>query len=221
MMLAISAVGALALAVIAFPFVGIGRDSEPIGSVADPIAAPTLTTERPAAVVLARSDAVELMLPIVADRVTAFAFRAVDSTQARELTPNEQIEYHVARLETATGSDFDGLDVGAAPGTPVYSPVDGVISAVTDYMVAGRVEGYEVLIEPGRGSSVAVRVSQIGALEGESRPTIGQRVGAGKDVVGRVHDLARVADLPLGRFTADGGNGAHIEVLAVGDIPIT
>ena len=220
-MLAISVVGALALAVIAFPFVGIGGDSEPVGSVADPVPALPLSTERPAAVVLARSDAIEIMLPIVAERVTAYAFRAVDSTQARELTPNEHLDYEVAHLQGATGSDYGGLDVGAAPGTPVYSPVDGIVTAVTDYTVAGRVEGYEVLIEPGRGSSVAVRVSQISSPDGDTRPMIGQRVGAGKDEIGRVHDLSGVADLPLGRFTSDGGNGAHIEVLATGDIPIT
>jgi hypothetical protein len=207
--------------VIAVPFVGIGRDSGPAGPLADPVPTQSLTTERPAGVVIARADAVELMLPITMERVTAFVFRAVDSPEARELSPNEQIDYHVADIEGASGPDKAGVDVGAPAGTPVYAPIDGTITSVSDYAVAGRIEGYELLIEPTRGASVSVRVSQLSPEDGITRPTIGSRVSAGRDVIGRVHDLAEVAALPVGRFTADAGNSVHLEVVATGSIPIS
>ncbi|MDH3725813.1 MAG: M23 family metallopeptidase, partial [Thermoleophilia bacterium] len=108
-------------------------------------------------------------------------------------------------------------DVGAPAGTPVFAPIDGTIASVSDYLVAGQVEGYEVLIEPSRGASIAVRATQLDPVEGVE---IGTRVSAGADVIGRVRDLSRVAELPVGRFTADAGNSVHLEVLATGNIPV-
>jgi hypothetical protein len=219
-MLVISVVGALALAVIAFPFVGIGGDADRPAPVADPIPGQTSATQRPAAVVVARADATELLLPIVQERITAVVFRAVDNPEARELTPGDGLKYEIADIAGASGPRTAGVDIGAPAGTPVYAPIDGRIASVSDYLVAGQVEGYEVLIEPSRGSSIAVRVTQMDPFEGE-RPEIGARVSAGAgEPIGRVRDLSRVAELPVGRFTADAGNSVHIEMLATGNIPV-
>jgi hypothetical protein len=219
-MLLISVVGALALAVIAFPFVGIGGDSGSPAPVADPVPGKTLSTQRPAAVVVGRADATELLLPIAQERITAVVFRAVDNPQARELTPGEGLKYEVADVAGASGPDTAGVDIGAPAGTPVYAPINGRIASVSDYLVAGRVEGFELLIEPSRGASIAVRVTQIDPWQGQ-RPEIGARVSAGAGIpIGVVRDLSEVAELPVGRFTADAGNSVHIEMLATGNIPV-
>jgi hypothetical protein len=219
-MLLISVVGALALAVIAFPFAGIGGDDRSPAPVADPVPPGTIETERPAAVVIARADATELLLPIAQDRVTAIVFRAVDNPEARELAPGEGFSFEMAEIAGASGPETAGVDVGAPAGTPVYAPIDGRIASVSDYLVAGRVEGFELLIEPSRGASLAVRVTQLDPFDGE-RPQIGARVSAGAGTpIGRVRDLSRVAELPVGRFTADAGNSVHMEVLATGNIPV-
>ena len=219
-MLLVSVVGALALAVIAFPFVGIGEDSGTPAPVADPIPGASLADELPPAVVLARSDATELMLPVAQDRITAIVFRAVDNPEARELTPGDGFDYEIADIAGSSGPETAGVDVGVPAGTPVYSPISGRIASVSDYLVAGRVEGFEVLIEPSEGASIAVRVSQLGAWAGE-RPEIGARVSTGAGLpIGVVRDLSRVAELPVGRFTADAGNSVHMEVLATGNTPV-
>ena len=220
-MLAISVVGTIAAIVIAFPFVGIGDDSNQVDPVAHPVASDSIATSLPPAVVMARSDATELRMPVVRERITAFVFRAVDNPAARELRPGDGIDYHVAKIAGSSGPATAGLDIGAPAGTPVYPPVDGTITSVSDYRVAGRVEGYEILIEPSRGSSVAVRVSQLSPFDGQNPPEIGRKVSAGAEPpIGRVHDLAGIAELPVGRYTSDAGNSVHLEVLATGDIPV-
>ncbi|MDH3724609.1 MAG: hypothetical protein OER93_02530, partial [Thermoleophilia bacterium] len=97
-MLVISVVGALALVAIAFPFVGIGGDSDRPAPVADPVPGKTLSTQRPAAVVIARADATELLLPIAMERITAIVFRAVDNPEARELSPGDGLSYEIAEI---------------------------------------------------------------------------------------------------------------------------
>jgi murein DD-endopeptidase MepM/ murein hydrolase activator NlpD len=203
---------ALVLAAAAFPFVGIGDDSG--ASAALPMRDSASAITPPADVTVARSDGIALRLPVELERVTAFVFRPVDNPTAQELEPGTGIDHHEVSLDGSTGPARGGLDVGAPAGTPVYAPVDGVIANVSDFIVAGRKEGYELTIEPVRASSVGVRITHLDPYDGRTVPDIGQQVSAGATILGRVRDLSGTTQLLAAQFTSDAGNNVHIEVLA-------
>ena len=52
------------------------------------------------------------------------------------------------QLRRRSGSSTSALDVGAAPGTDVYSPVDGTIVGITDFVLNGRTQGVRIDIQP-------------------------------------------------------------------------
>jgi hypothetical protein len=204
---------ALVLAAAAFPFVGIGEDSGGAGA-ALPVRDSASAITPPVDLTVARADGIALRLPVELERVTAFVFRPVDNQTAQPLEPGTGIEHHEVSLEGSSGPARGGLDVGAPAGTPVYAPVDGVIANVSDLIVAGRKEGYEITIEPVRASSVGVRVTHLDPYDGRTVPDIGQQVSAGATILGRVRDLSGTTQLLAAQFTSDAGNNVHIEVLA-------
>lgn len=205
----------LLIAAIVFPLVGIGGSAEEQGP-ASPAGVSPLAGPRPEDRLVARGQGIELRLPISSERVTAIVLSDTAGPSGRELVPAEGIDLH----DVTGGAAATALDVGAVAGTPVYSPIDGVISSVADYAVAGRVAGYEVTIEPLLPSPVAVRVTRLDSPI-EDRPMIGSGVSAGRSVLGRVGDLSRVREQTVSQFTADAGNHIHLEVVATGIAPGT
>ena len=100
--------------------------------------------------------------------------------------------------------------------TAVYSPVDGVVAAVTDYRVSGNVEGFEVAIEPDNAArQLVVRVSHLDPHDG-SPPQVGDAVTAGRTIIGQVRDFSGVAEQEISRFTSDSGNHVAMEVVRTG-----
>jgi hypothetical protein len=47
-----------------------------------------------------------------------------------------------------------GLDVGAVPGSYVFSPIDGHVTAVTKYELLGRYPDYEVDVQAADDASL-------------------------------------------------------------------
>jgi len=104
--------------------------------------------------------------------------------------------------------------VGAAAGTPVYAPVDGVVVSVADYKSGGRIEGFEISIAPDIASrGVVVRMTHLDDPERGPRLRVGRPVQAGETLIGRVRDFSGRGRQELAQFTSDSGNHVHLELI--------
>jgi hypothetical protein len=101
------------------------------------------------------------------------------------------------------------LDVGGAPGTSVFAPVDGTIVGLTPYIVAGHTFGSRIDIQPQSAPSLIVSVTQVRA---DPSLKVGFNVVSGATRIGVVADLARVERQALARYTNDAGNHVSIEL---------
>jgi hypothetical protein len=181
----------------------------------------------PAPAILARQGSVRIQLPIEQSRVTAIGYHASDDG-ALALDPlgrrgNEGVLARVARsvFGGASGSlvwyqlpGGDGpatatLNVGAAPDTDVYSPVDGTIVAITDYILNRQKHGVRIDIRPTSAPAVIVSVMR---LRPDPSLTVGTGVAAGSNRLGTLLDFSRVEAQALARYTQDAGNHMALQV---------
>jgi hypothetical protein len=101
------------------------------------------------------------------------------------------------------------LNVGAAPGTDVYSPVDGTIVGVSDYIVSGHKYGVKLDIQPADAPALVVSLTH---LRPDPALTVGSTVESTVSKIGTILDLSRVERQALARFTQDHGNHVAVEV---------
>ena len=113
------------------------------------------------------------------------------------------------RLEGRDGESTSTLDVGAPPGTGVYSPVDGTVVGITDFVLDGRRYGVRLEIQPASAPSLVVSVSR---LRPDRGVTVGSSVVAATSRLGTVLDLSHVERQALARYTLDAGNHVSLEV---------
>ncbi len=106
------------------------------------------------------------------------------------------------------GRPDTAVDVGAGPGTQVFSPVTGRIIAVRKYWLYGKHLDYEIHIQPQgwpQVDCVLIHVTDVS-------------VRAGDQVVGGVTPIAKVRLLSdrvipqLGQYTKDGGDHVHMQL---------
>jgi len=191
----------------------------------------TPTQTRPSPEIVAIRGDVRLQLPVAQQRVTAIGYHAANDG-ALSLTPaghqaNEGLVQRV--VHTIFGGNGGGnprwyelgggtsaLDVGAAVGTSVYSPVDGTVVAITPFVVEGRRYGSQIDIEPQSSPSRVVAVTQVHA---DPSITVGSSVVSGATRIGSVVDLAAVESQALSRYTTDSGNHVTIEVRTAATLP--
>jgi hypothetical protein len=211
---AVLVAAAIAAVVLAF----YGGDSAtdaaaPAGQLASPVP-PSGIAESPAPqrVVLARAGQVEVVLPVPQKQVTAVLFHPIAEVGAINMAPAASVEHNVASDDGGEPGTA-GVDVGAPAGTTVYSPVDGVITAVVPHRIGGRPEGLEIVITPAGVPDAAVRVSHIEPGPDGIVPRVGTAVGAGRTVIGRVRDLSRSATFDLSRYTNDAGNNVQVDLM--------
>jgi len=186
---------------------------------------------RPPDLALARADAVVLKLPVDRTRIGEILFRAVDDPSVAALEPDSGRRYDIAPRDGRPGPDTGAVDVAAAPGTPVFSPVDGTVASVSDYVIAGKRVGYQVDISPASAGDAVVRVNHITRIPASRRPAslcgasgagpprVGEWVAAGTSCLGQVRDLSdveAVARPEIADYTGGGGSHVHIEVVRVG-----
>jgi hypothetical protein len=110
---------------------------------------------------------------------------------------------------TSGGARNSAVDCGAAPGTPVLSPVDGVVMQVRPYKLYGRYADFEIHIKPDAWSDLDVIVLHV------TNPAIaaGTRVVGGVTRIAQVRALSRVlSGMQLRTYTLDGGNHTHVQV---------
>ena len=185
-----------------------------------------LPTGPPQPQVVAVHNSLQLRVPVAQQRITAVGYHAVDNG-ALPLEPvGEQANKGLfARLvRRLAGGDKAGLawyqlggdgpanavlDVGAAPGTDVYAPVDGVVVGISDYVISGRRLGSRVDIQPSSEPSLVVSLTH---LRTDPSLTVGAAVTASSSKLGTVMDFSRFERQTLARYTQDAGNHVSLEV---------
>jgi hypothetical protein len=177
--------------------------------------------------VVALQSTLRLQLPVAQSRVTAIGYHA-SADGALALDPvgrqaNQGLVSRVARsifgggtsglryyaLGGEGGPATASLDVGAAPGTDVYAPVDGTIVGITPYVLAGKHYGARLDVQPSGNPSIVVSLSH---LRPDPSLTVGSPVAATTSKLGTIIDFAKVERQALAHVTQDAGNHVSIEV---------
>jgi hypothetical protein len=181
----------------------------------------------PRAQIVAMIGSLRLQLPVTQGRLTALGYHATPSG-ALSLeplgrqgnrgvlrrawdwvfgTPSGDLVWY--RLDGGRGPDSSVLDVGAPTGTTVFSPVDGTVVGITDYVLNARPYGVRIDIQPSSAPSYVVSLTR---LRADPDLTVGTTVAAGRSKLGAVLDLSGVERQALARFSEDAGNHVSLEV---------
>jgi murein DD-endopeptidase MepM/ murein hydrolase activator NlpD len=187
-----------------------------------PPASRLLPAGPPRPLTVALHGTLRIQLPIPQTRVSAIGYHST-SDGALALTPlgRQGNEGALSRFAhrlfggghgpfvyyQLNGGETDVLDVGAAPGTDVYAPVDGTIVGISDYVLNGEPYGSRIDIQPSSAPSLVVSLTQ---LSPDPALTVGSTIAASSTKVGRVIDLSHVEKQALARYTQDAGN--HVSV---------
>jgi len=196
--------------------------------VAAPLASPSvLLGGRPEPQVVASADALRLQLPIAQSAVTAIGYhRAGGSALSLQPVGHQgnagllsRLWHRLAgvrdgrlvwyQLSGSRGPGTSALNIGAAPGTDVYSPVDGTVVGISDYVISNRVQGARIDVRPLSAPSVVVSLIH---LRPDPALTVGSAVAASRSKLGVVLDLSKVERQALARYTQDAGNNVSLEV---------
>jgi hypothetical protein len=184
-----------------------------------------LPTGPPRPQVVAHRDTLRIQMPVAQSRVTAIGYHGVDNG-ALELEPvgrqaNAGVLGRLVRRIAGGGDNglayyqLGGrgpatavLDVGAAPGTDVYSPVNGTVVGITDFVISGRRLGSRIDIQPVSAPSLVVSLTH---LRSDPALTVGASVTSATSKIGTVLDFSRFERQALARYTQDAGNHVSIE----------
>lgn len=190
-------------------------------------AARLLPSGPPRPEIIARLGSLHIQLPVSQSRVTAIGYQG-GSDGALQLSPfgtqanqgllrrflhaivggsNGQPRWY--QLPGGVGPDTSSIDIGAAPDTDVYSPVDGTIVAIDDVVLDGRTYGSRIDIQPATAPSVVVSVSHVRV---DPSLAVGSPVTAAGSRLGAVVDFSRAEHQALAHYTNDSGNHVAIEV---------
>ncbi len=220
-----------ALAVLALGILlvtAFGGSDHPTATVGAPASAARLLPVGPPSLqAIARLGALTVELPINQSRVTAIGYYGA-ADGALGLTPigaqaNQGLLKRLLHaivgggsgsprwylLPGGQGPSTSALDVGAAPGTDVYSPVDGTIVGIGNVVINGKTFGQRIDIQPTVAPSLIVSVSDLTA---DPSLVVGGLLTAGRSKLGILENLSRVETQVLARYTNDAGNHVLIEV---------
>jgi hypothetical protein len=220
---AIGVVALVTLLVTAF-----GGGDHPAPAIAPPASATRLLPAGPPVPKpIARLGALRIQLPVSESRMTAIGyFSSEDGSLALSPIGSRANEGLLKRLVHSVigggggwprwyllpggeGPAMSALDVGAAPGTDVYAPVDGTIVGISKVVLDGRPYGVRVDIQPTAAPSLVVSVSH---LRPDPSLAVGGMVTADASKLGVVLDFSRAESQALSRYTNDAGNHVLIEV---------
>jgi hypothetical protein len=222
-----------ALALVTLILTAFGSGSPDRAATTTAVAPPVATGVPPEPEILATVGNLQIRLPIAAEAVTAIGFHAA-AGGAMELNPigRQANEGLLARLwRRIAGSAQDGpvwyqleggpgtevLDVGATPGTDVYSPVDGTVVSISDFVIDGEAFGSRIDVRPSAAPSLIVTLSH---LEPDPSIAVGSPVLASSSKLGTVVDVAVVERQALAEHAGARGNNVAIEVHpAAGSLP--
>ncbi len=219
---------AFVAAVVVLTLVLTAFGSSPTTASAEVAAAPShlAPTGPPQPQIVALQGPLRLQLPISQPRVTAIGYHASEGALALEPLGKQGNRGLLGRIaDRIFGSRRDGLvyyqlgggsgpstaalDVGAAPDTDVFSPVDGTVIGITGHELNGRQHGVRVDIQPTSAPSLVVSVTR---LRRDPQLTVGSPVVAASSRLGAVLDLSGLERQALARYTQDAGNHVTLEV---------
>jgi hypothetical protein len=221
----------VALALVTLILTAFGSNSPE--TAATTVAPAAATGVPPEPQVLATVGNLQIKLPIAADAVTAIGFHSAGG-DSMELSPvGRQVnEGLLARLwRRIAGSSQEGpvwfqldggpgadvLDVGAMPGTDVYSPVEGTVVSISDFVIDGKAFGSRIDVRPSTSPSLIVTLSH---LEADPSLAVGSPVLASSSKLGTVVNVATVERQALAKHAGAGGNNVAIDVHpAAGSLP--
>ena len=222
----LAAVAAVAVATLLVTAFG-PNSAQTVSRVAPAPSTRLLPSGPPDPLVLATQGALRVQLPIELQRVTAIGYHgggdgalAFDPLGCRgnqglfgrlfqRIFGGSDSSLVWYQLSGGAGPATSALAVGAAPGTDVYSPVDGTIAGITDYVINGVVQGKRIDIRPLAAPALIVSVTR---LEADPSLTVGASVAAGTQRLGTVLDLSRFERQSLARYTQDAGNHVTVQV---------
>jgi hypothetical protein len=220
---------ALALVTLILTAFGSGSPGPAVTTTAVAVA----TGVPPQPQVLATVDNLQIRLPIAGEAVTAIGFHDNDAG-ALQLSPvgRQANEGLLARLwrriagsprrgpvwyQLAGGPGTEVLDVGAAPGSDVYSPVDGTVVSIADNVINGKAYGSSIDVRPTAAPSLIVTLNHV---EPDPSLAVGSPVLASSSKLGTVVDVAVVERQALAQHARSGGNNVAIDVHpAAGSLP--
>jgi hypothetical protein len=183
----------------------------------------------PSPQVVALEGPLRIQLPVAQSRLTAIGYHASGdgalplqalgsqinpstlTRLARRVFGGGKARLRWYQLGGGEGSETATLDFGAAPGTDVYSPVDGTVIGLMPYIVNGERFGSEIDIQP---SGAPSRVVAMTHLKPDPSLTVGSDVASGTSKLGVLLDLSRVEEQALAKYTQDAGNHIEVEVRA-------
>ena len=209
--------------VIALLLTAFGGNSRPVEPLAFANAAASPQT-KPFPQIVALRGVVRLQMPISQNQLTAIGYHSA-TDGAMTLSPvghqgNEGVLQkllhkvfggsggHPIWYQLDSGAT-SALDVGAAPGTSVYAPVDGTVVGITPYIVAGHRFGSRIDIQPQSAPSLVVSLTQVRA---DPSLSVGTNVVSAASRIGVVVDLAKIERQALARYTNDSGNHVSVEL---------
>jgi hypothetical protein len=221
-LIVVVAVGVVTLLLSAF-----GGSGTPVQQTAPASASRLLPSGPPQPEIVARLGALHLQLPVSQSRVTAVGYQG-GSVGAVALAPlGTQVNQGLLRrfvhkifggssgrprwyqLPGGEGPGTSAIDIGAAPGTDVYSPVDGNIVAIGDVVINGRTYGSSIDIQPSSAPSLTVTISHVRV---DPSLAVGSPVTSAGSKLGSVVDFAQAEHQALSRYTNDAGNHVVVEV---------
>jgi hypothetical protein len=218
--MAVAAVGVVTLLVTAF-----GPNGATNAAYVSPAPANRLLPSGPPEpLVVATQGVLRIQMPIEQERVTAIGYHSSgDGALVLDPLGRRGNKGVLARLVDRifggsssslvwyqlAGGSTTALDVGAAPGTDVYAPVDGTIAGITDYVINGGARGVRIDIRPLSAPALIVSLTRVRA---DPALTVGEAVTAGSRRLGAVLDLSHVERQALARFTQDAGNHVTLQV---------
>jgi hypothetical protein len=216
------AIGLVTLLLSAF-----GGSSAPLPQTAPASPARLLPAGPPQPEIVARLGGLHLQLPISQSRVTAIGYQG-GSEGSLALSPlgtqvNQGLLKRVVhkifgssnghprwyQLPGGEGPGLSAVDVGAAPATDVYSPVDGIVLAIDDVTLNGRTYGSRIDIQPSGAPSLVVGISHVRV---DPLLAVGSPVTSGGSRLGSVVDFSHAEEQALSRYTNDAGNHVVVEV---------
>src|ERR671911_773158 len=177
------------------------------------------------ATVLAQASAVSISTPIRPASLTGLGYHpegeslAAMEPRGKNLSANvvlglllsgetpERIHYYVMDAAGRGGPQTGAVDVGAATGTTVYTPVTGTVTAIRPDPMVQNANVIE--IKPDTNPDVRVSVALVRS-DGEAG--VNDDVTAGKTELGTVADSAEVLDPQLSSYTTDAGNHVTVSV---------
>lgn len=170
-----------------------------------------------------------LVLPVAARSATIIAYHALGDERAVPLVPSglqvnsgvvsrsisrvfsgeSSVHYHVLKTEGRNPSDTDSVDIGAPAGTPIVSPVSGVVTGVTEYLLYGKYVDVQIDIAPEGVGDVTLSLLFVD----EPAVTIGQTVEEGKTQLGKVREPQGDLGERIAEHTHDAGGHVHLQVI--------